>query len=224
MNESHERDTSRSVAEAAARYGVDVPPDALPRLEEYCGLVWEWNRKLNLTRHTDFDTFVVRDVVDSVQLARWLEPKERILDVGSGGGVPGLLLAILRPDLETSLSESIGKKAAALEAMARSLGLAARIHGRRAEDLLAEFRFDALTARAVGPLWKILKLFRPHWPSIGRFYLIKGPRWTEEQAEARQRGLLRGVELRRVAEYATPGTGARNVILQLSAASRAKGP
>ena len=63
--------------------------DQVAQIDRYCALLWDWNSKLNLTRHTDFDTFVSRDVVDSLELAKLLSANEEVLDVGSGGGVPG---------------------------------------------------------------------------------------------------------------------------------------
>ena len=79
---------------------------------------------MNLTRHTTLEKFVGRDVVDSYQLGKLLEQGERVLDVGTGGGVPGVVLAILRPDLSVSLCESTQKKARAVEAIVARAGLA----------------------------------------------------------------------------------------------------
>jgi len=211
--------TSDTLQAALARYGLELPEDQLAQLDRYCRLLWDWNEKLNLTRHTDYDKFAGRDVLDSVQLSRLLEPGEEVLDVGSGGGVPGISLAIIRPDLQVSLSESIGKKAQVLDAMARELDLPTPIYHSRAEDLLEDFRFDALIARAVGPLWKMCTWFAPHWHAFGRLLAIKGPRWVEERREARERGLLRHVELRKAAVYRMPGTEADSVILKLRAKS-----
>ena len=61
----------------------------IARLEAYCRLLWDWNSKLNLTRHTDFEKFVTRDLTDSLVFARFLGQGETVLDVGTGGGVPG---------------------------------------------------------------------------------------------------------------------------------------
>jgi 16S rRNA (guanine527-N7)-methyltransferase len=201
--------------ETLSQHGIEVPGEFLPRLEQYCTLLWEWNQKLNLTRHTDYEKFVTRDLVDTQQLSSLLHPGERVLDVGSGGGVPGILLAILRPDLSVSLCESIGKKATVLQSLVATLRLSSPVLHARAEDILQESRFDVLTARAVGPLWKMLKWFRPHWSAMGRFLVIKGPGWIEERGEARHRGLLQGLELRCALEYRTPGSNAQNVVLQL---------
>ncbi len=204
--------------EAAVRhYQLEVPETALAPLERYCRLLWDWNEKLNLTRHTDFDKFVSRDLLDSLELNRLLAPHEEVLDVGTGGGVPGVVLAILRPDLEISLSESVGKKARAVEDIVRRLELPVAVHAERAEKILADLRFDTLVARAVGPLWKICHWFAPHWQDFGRLLAIKGPGWVEERKAARERRLLAGVELRRVAVYRMPGTDSDSVILRLRA-------
>jgi len=206
---------STCLAQALERMELPLPIEQVEKLDRYRALLWQWNEKMNLTRHTDFDTFASRDVVDTHQLAQLLQPNEEVLDVGSGGGVPGIALAILRPDLDISLCESIGKKARALENMVDRLELPVAVHHTRAESLLEDYRYDTLVARAIGPLWKICHWFAPHWPSIYRVLLIKGPRWPEERAAARERGLLKQLELRRVAEYPMAGEPTRSVILQL---------
>lgn len=200
---------------ALARHGYEFPPATVAQLENYCRLLWEWNEKLNLTRHTTFEKFVGRDVRDSVELSKLLRPGERVLDVGTGGGVPGIVLAILRPDLKVALCEAVGKKARAVGAIVAELGLDVPVHLGRSEDFLSGERFDALVCRAVGPLWKICKWFKGRWDQFGRLLAIKGPQWVEERGEARHRGLMHDVELRRVAEYRMTGTESDSVILKL---------
>ena len=106
-----------------AAEGIALEPAQVELLDRYRRLLWEWNEKMNLTRHTTMEKFVTRDVVDSLQLAQLLEQGERVLDVGTGGGVPGVILAIVRPDLKVSLCESTQKKARAVEEMVAELGL-----------------------------------------------------------------------------------------------------
>ncbi len=159
---------------ALARHSVQLQPSQVELLGRYCQLLWEWNARLNLTRHMDYETFVLRDVLDTRQLVEHLRPGERILDVGTGGGVPGVLLAILRPDLRVSLSESTRKKADAVAAIVQQLGLPIAVFPRRAEQVLAEQRFDSLVARAVGPLWKMLQWLAPHWARLWPFVADQG--------------------------------------------------
>ena len=204
-----------SLAEAMARHGQLVPADQYGQLDRYCRLLWDWNEKINLTRHTNYEKFVARDLADCVQLARLLKAGEEILDAGTGGGVPGLVLAIIRPDLKVTLCDSVGKKARAVEAMASELGLAVTVYPIRAEELLEDMRFDAVVVRAVGPLWKLLTWFKPHWNSMRRLLVIKGPKWKEELVEAKRRGLVRDLQLKTAAEYPLAGTESQSVILKI---------
>ena len=120
--------SSDTLPAALARHGIELDEDQVALLDRYARALWNWNEKLNLTRHTDYEKFVSRDVVDSQWLERFLDSAERILDVGTGGGVPGIVLAILRPDLEVSLCESVAKKARAVEDIVKQLGMPVRVH------------------------------------------------------------------------------------------------
>ena len=209
-----------SLASALSAQELEIPQSQIEQLDAYCRLLWDWNAKINLTRHTDYEKFVARDVIDSMQLANVLRAGEEILDVGSGGGVPGIPLAILRPDLKVSLSESIRKKSQVLNEMVESLGLEVAVYACRAEEVLDEFRFDSLVARAVGPLTKILTWLNPYWPSIGRLLAIKGPRWQDEVAEAARQLAQRKLIHAAIAQYRMPGTESDSVILEIRSESR----
>lgn len=206
-----------TLAAALARHAIELPADQIELLDRYCGLLWEWNTKINLTRHTDYEKFVARDVVDSLVIAEQLSPAERVLDVGTGGGVPGVVLAIVRPDLEVSLAESVAKKARTVEQIVAGLGVNVPVDHARAEDLLAEKSFDTLVVRAVAPLAKLLTWFAPHWGSFERLLAVKGPAWVEERADARQRNLLKQIELRKVATWPLPDSDSESVLLELRA-------
>ncbi len=204
-----------TLAEALKRHQLELPADQVQRLDRYYRLLWDWNTKLNLTRHTDYEKFVGRDVVDTLQLAAHLREGEEVLDVGTGGGVPGVVLAIVRPDLKVTLCDSVAKMARAVEAIVKELGLEVPVMPFRAEELLEDTRYDALVIRAVGPLWKLLAGFKPHWHSFRRLLVIKGPKWTEELTEARRRGLMKDLQLKTVAEYAMPGAEGKSVVLKI---------
>lgn len=198
-------------------FELDVSPEAYPKLKHYCQALWEINQDLNLTRHTTNELFVTRDLLDTVELSKLIPEGKEVLDVGSGGGVPGMVLAILRPDLKVSLTDSVGKKAAALGDIADAVGLSMEIYHCRAEELLEDFRYDFTVARAVGPLRKMGVWFADCWPAIGRLLAVKGPKWVEEKDEASELGLLEKVDLRVLSEYEVPGVDWKSVILQLKA-------
>ncbi len=205
---------STSLAEALAAHEISLGDDIVAQVDAYRALLWEWNEKINLTRHTTCDKFVARDLVDTLQLAAQLEPRERVLDIGSGGGVPGLLLAIVRPDLRVAVSDSVGKKARVLEDLVGRLELPVKVYPARAEEVLAISTCDTLTARAVAPLRKLLTWLEPHWEAFDRLLLVKGKNWTDERGEARHYGLLRDKELRCLSTYETPGFG-ESVVLSI---------
>ena len=204
------------LADVLAAHGFELPSEQITRLDRYRELLWSWNEKLNLTRHTTLEKFVTRDVLDSSELAKLLGKRERVLDVGTGGGVPGVVLAILRPDLRVSLCESTGKKARAVEAIVQDMGLKVPVFHTRAEEVLEVRTFDSLVVRAVAPLAKLLKWFTGSWKAFDQILIIKGRSWPDERGEARHLGLMRNLDLRVAAKYRTPDTGAENVILRIA--------
>jgi 16S rRNA (guanine527-N7)-methyltransferase len=196
-------------------HGISVPEDQAKKLAQYCRLLWDWNSRLNLTRHTDWEMFVTRDLIDTIELAKHIPQDARIMDVGSGGGVPGIPLAILRPDVKVSLCDSVGKKAIALQDMVKSLGLKIQVHSDRAEAILKRYHFHFVTARAVASIAKMIGWFSNSWGAIGKLLLIKGPRWVDERSEADEAGLLKKVEVEPIASWSTPGRDGQSVLLRI---------
>ena len=122
--------TGALLEQLAQQYGLQVTSQQAVILAAYLQRLQYWNQRLNLTRHDQPELFVTRDLLDSLRLVAHLPQGAKVLDVGSGGGVPGLIVAILRPDLTVSVCDSVGKKAAALQDIVSSLGLAVQEIGR----------------------------------------------------------------------------------------------
>jgi 16S rRNA (guanine527-N7)-methyltransferase len=212
-------DNPDSLADVLAQHQISLPEPKIALLQQYCGLLWEWNGKLNLTRHTDYERFVGRDLVDSLAFSEFLAQGEKILDVGTGGGVPGVVLAIIRDDLHVSLCESVGKKSRAVSDIVRRLGLNVPVHAARAEDVLGQEHFSTLVIRAVARLKKLLEWFKPHWSDFDRLLVLKGPSWLDERGEARHYGLMHELALRKLTSYPLPGTESESVLLQITLAT-----
>ena len=217
---SADAEPSQTLADALARRGISLDEPVVDKLDAYCRTLWGWNEKINLTRHTTYDKFAARDVVDSLRIAAVLAQGERVLDLGTGAGVPGVVLAIARPDLRVTLSESVGKKARAVSDMVAALGLKVAMHHGRGEELLARRKFDTVVVRAVAPLTKLLTWFKPHWNSLGRMLIVKGPQWVEERGEARHLGLFNTLELRKRDAWIMEGTESESVLLEIWPKSR----
>jgi 16S rRNA (guanine527-N7)-methyltransferase len=205
-----------SLPAALARHDIELPDDQVALLDRYCRVLWDWNSKINLTRHTDYDRFVSRDVVDSLAIAGNLGESEKVLDVGTGGGVPGIILAIIRPDLHVSLCDSVGKKARAVADIVDQLELNVPVYPVNVQQVLQTWRGDALVFRAVARLPKILTWLESHWGSFERLLLVKGPAWIEERGEARHHGQMNDLDLRKLASYPLPGTKSESVLLQIT--------
>jgi 16S rRNA (guanine527-N7)-methyltransferase len=118
------------------------------RFEEYLSLLVRWNARINLTAVRDEDGILARHFVESIACARAL-PEEiaNLLDFGSGGGFPGIPIALCRPEIEVTLAEAQGKKAAFLQEVVRVLSVSANVHAGRAE--LLKMQYECITLRAV---------------------------------------------------------------------------
>ena len=213
----HGENTSRNLKEALEKYHISLLEKQVDMLNSYCEQLWIWNEKLNLTRHTTYDKFVSRDLIDSIRLASHLQKGEHVLDVGSGGGVPGLIVSILRPDVIVELCEATGKKAEALGEIAGALGLDVPVWYSKAEDLVKQRHFHTLTVRAVDKMRKLLQMFSNTWHCYNRILMIKGPRWPEERGEARHYNLFNALALRKIDEYSVQSGNEsfNSVILQV---------
>lgn len=207
--------TNEELLAASSDLKISLDVTQADLLRRYCELLWDWNSRINLTRHNDLDSFVGRDLLDSHELAQTLSEGATIVDVGSGGGVPGVLLAIIRPDLTVALCESVGKKASALQNIVTQLQLPVRVHGQRVQELLETHTFDLATVRAVAPVSKLVPWFRRHWERYGQLLLVKGPRWKDELADAEEAGVMHRRHAEQIRQWSSPGRDGDSVVLRI---------
>lgn len=180
--------------EAAGSYGIAFDPGDLERLGAYLGLLLEANTRFNLTAITDPAEAWMKHVFDSLTLLPYLDAAgaREVIDVGSGGGLPGIPLAVAAPGARFVLLETTGKKAAFLQEAAGTLELAnVQVVCERAETAGQDRerhreRYDVATARAVGPLPVLLELCAPLVRVGGCVLAIKGARAAGEVEQARE--------------------------------------
>ncbi len=156
-----------------------VPRETLERLDAYVALLRAWNRRINLVGATTMGDPWRRHILDAAQLAPLLPEKARVLvDLGSGAGLPGLVLALVAA-VEAHLVEADQKKAVFLREAARVSGAAVTIHAQRAEKL-APIPADVVTARALAPLPELLGLAERFSRPQTRLLFLKGRTAAEE--------------------------------------------
>lgn len=168
---------------------LDVSRETLERLETYAALLIKWNRRINLVAPNTIDLLWTRHVLDSAQLYDLAEGRSGgWVDLGSGGGFPGVVIAILsaeRSDLVVHLVESDARKATFLRTVIRDCKLDATVHTCRIEEC-PPFAADILSARALAPLEKLLGYAERHLAPTGIALFPKGAQAAEEVAEARK--------------------------------------
>lgn len=154
--------------------GLDLDDRALDKLLRHCEMLLHWNRRLNLTAITDPAAVVVNHLLDSLSILPWVAGP-RVLDIGSGGGFPGLPLAIARPTDAVTLLDSRGKRVAFLRHAITELGIGnAEAVSARVENYRPAEKFDTLVCRAFAPLEDILKFTSSFHQSGTRLLAMKG--------------------------------------------------
>ena len=175
--------------ETLKKWFPDIEQETWEKLHEYTSLLREWNAKINLVSRKDTDRLEVKHLAHCLTITKFLRlmPKARLLDVGTGGGLPGIPLAICYPEARFTLMDSIGKKVMVVEDMVNRLGLQnAEVIRGRVEELPKKKSYDFVIGRAVTALptffgWVQNKIAKgaKHSPANGILYL-KGGDYTEE--------------------------------------------
>lgn len=162
------------------------PGDTIERsLQRFATLIRESPH--NLLSPRGLDELEARHFPESLAFAATLPLGPRVLDIGSGGGIPGLVVALARPDLDVHLLDATRKKTDFLVSAAEELGLGVTVHHGRAEDLATGAlagRFEIVTARAVAPMDRLVPWAAPFLREAGTLHAIKGDRWREELEQA----------------------------------------
>ena len=207
----------------AERRGVSLSEAQLAQFETYTTELIEWNSRFNLTRITDYDAVQTQHFLDSLAVlagAGDLFPNgARVIDVGTGAGLPGVALKIARPDLRVTLADSVGKKVQFLAHLMERLGLSETraVHARAEElgrDRAHRAAYDIAVARAVADLAVLAEYLLPLVRVGGTAVAQKGAQAEEETARAARAIRVLGGGPPRLTVYHVPGLDeARSLVL-----------
>ena len=174
--------------------GLNVSRETFLRLKEYEKLLFKWNAKINLVSRSTLDNFWNRHVLDSAQfLSSVGEKAGKWVDLGSGGGLPGLVVAILSDETEPVnklfLVEADVRKAVFLKTVCRELGLKVEVYNNRIEEL-PPMSANIVSARALAPLKTLCLYAKNHLEKDGVAVFAKGENWKAELVEAQKKWIF----------------------------------
>lgn len=206
------------LVEQAAICEMAITPEQAEKFQAYAELLVEWNEKINLTAITEPKEIAVKHFLDSILVLKEMKVSQKasLIDVGTGAGLPGVALAILRPDLKLTLLDSLNKRLIFLSDLLEKLGLHAELVHARAEEAgrKKEYRgkFDVATARAVATLPVLCEYCLPFLKVGGVFAAMKGPNGPEEMKSAKKAISLLGCDAVQCRSYELPEGDARTLI------------
>ncbi|MBP3890560.1 MAG: 16S rRNA (guanine(527)-N(7))-methyltransferase RsmG [Solobacterium sp.] len=202
--------------ELLKQQSVSLPENAEEKFTTYTDLLIEWNAKMNLTSITNPSDINEKHYYDCLLPMTFCPYEGSLLDVGSGAGFPGIVLAIARPDLQVTLLEPIQKRCRFLQEIIEKLTLknVEIIHDRAEKDVeIHREIFDIVTARAVANLQELSELCIPFVKIGGKFLAMKGTNGQEEAEKAQYAIQELGGKLEEIKEYRLPTAGNRTLIV-----------
>ena len=203
----------------AEKIGVDLGEYGADRFDSYAERLVRWNEHVNLTAITEPDDIVIKHFIDCLYIMKYVAFKkdEKLVDVGTGAGFPGMPLLIANPDLDVTFVDSMEKRIGFLRDVLKNIGLTGtRIHERAevvGKDGEYREKFDYATARAVAPLNVLCEYCLPLVKVGGLFVSLKGSSGMEELKAAENAINVLGGEVAKAVEYQLPNGDGRSIII-----------
>ena len=206
----------QGLRDGVAQLDLALSEENLQKISAYATLLQKWNKTYNLTAVRDAEGILALHLLDSLAVLPHLNPGQgRLLDIGSGGGLPGIPLAIMRPDLAVTLLDSNSKKSAFQQQAVIELGLRnVTVVNARVEAFKPAQAFEQIISRAFSELADFITLSRPLLTEGGRWLAMKGVFPQEEMAR-----LPEGVTVRDAVRLAVPGVDAERHLIVLTRSS-----
>ncbi|WP_288378292.1 16S rRNA (guanine(527)-N(7))-methyltransferase RsmG [uncultured Massilia sp.] len=173
---------AKVLADGIAEMKLAIPAEQQEKLMGYLALMNKWNSVYNLTSLRDPMQMVTHHLLDSLAAVPAFAGARNVLDVGAGGGLPGIVLAITRPDMKVSMIDTVHKKTAFLKQVKAELELSnVTVHTMKVQDLEVSDKFDVITSRAFADLSDFLNWSGHLLAEGGRFIALKGTAPAHEQ-------------------------------------------
>jgi 16S rRNA (guanine527-N7)-methyltransferase len=199
------------LAAGVAELGIELSAEAQEKLMAYLELMAKWNRVYNLTALRSPGEWVTHHLLDSLSVLPHIRGP-LLVDVGSGAGLPGLVLAMVRPDWRVVSVEAVDKKAAFQRQVAAELALTnVRVEGCRVEDLALEHGADTIVSRAFSSLVDFVRLTQHLLKPGGQWVAMKG-RLPQQEIAA----LPESVRVREIIELSVPGLAAERCVVLIN--------
>ena len=198
---------------------MNISEEKANLFNEYKEILLDWNEKINLTAITNEKEIILKHFIDSCTILKYIQGKEKVIDIGSGAGFPGIPIKIMNQELNITLVDSLNKRVNFLNEVINKLKLTniEAIHA-RAEELgrIDKYRekYDIATSRAVANLSTLLEYLMPFVKVGGKCICMKGPNIEEELKSAEKAIKELGGELEKVDNFYLPNSDIeRNLII-----------
>ena len=212
------KEFEKEIIENGKKIGLDIAEKEVQNLYKYMLLMLEWNKNVNLTAITEEKEIIYKHFIDSLSVNKYLTNKEKIMDIGTGAGFPGIPLKIFNEDLKFILVDSLNKRINFLEEVKNELNLnkLELVHA-RAEELAKNKNYrenmDIVVSRAVARLRILAEYMLPFVKKNGICICMKGPNIEEEIEESKKSLEILGGKIDKIEHIILPGDLERNIIL-----------
>lgn len=210
---------SSKMSQKAKQMGIEIQPKKMQQFYEYMNLLLQWNEKINLTAIVEKEEIMTKHFMDSLTILRYVKPSEKVLDIGTGAGFPGIPLGIMKTETSITLLDSLQKRILFLQDVIQKIDLynVIPIHARAEEMILHPNKrqaFDLVVSRAVASLPVLLEYMLPYVKINGCAICMKGPEIEKEMQEAQRALKELGGKIEKVDNMMLPQTDIqRNLII-----------
>lgn len=205
--------------ELAKKINIEIVPHLAKKFYKYMILLLEWNEKINLTAITDVDEIIIKHFVDSLTITKYIKENEKIIDVGTGAGFPGIPIAIMMPNTKITLLDSLNKRILFLNEVKKELNLnnIQTVHSRAEDfgrDVKSREKYDIAVSRAVANLSTLSEYLMPFVKINGKMICMKGSNIEDEISDAKFAIKELGGKITKIDEFNLPNTDIkRNIII-----------